>query len=109
MNGNELHITVAAAPNIEFGNPKLLEHDLRLTKASILYADRVKLCSMTAWMATSFHLIGNLPMTVAQRYDILMSIAPAIASINSDTVNLLELQRMQAKVNPFVETENSLF
>jgi len=94
MSDKHLHITVAAAPNIESGNPKILEHDLRLTKASILYADRVKLCSMTASMATSFHLIGNLPLSVNQQFDILMSFAPLIASQNPDTVDLSELQKM---------------
>lgn len=108
MKEKNLHITIAAAPNVEFGNPRLLEHDLRLTKASILYADRVKLCSMTAWMATSFHLIGNLPMSVAQQFDILMSFAPAIASLNPDSVNLIELQKMQSllKRKPILLTKN---
>jgi hypothetical protein len=101
-----LHINIAAIPNTEYGNPKLLEHDLRLTKASILYADRVKLCSLTAWLATSFHLIGNLPMTVNQQFEILMSFAPAIISINPDSINLTELQKLQQllKKNPILLT-----
>ncbi len=58
MTSKILHITAAAAPNIEFGNPRLLAHDLRLAKASILYADKVTLCSATAWMAASIYLMG---------------------------------------------------
>jgi hypothetical protein len=95
MSGKKLHITVAAAPNTETGNPKLLEHDLRLTKASILYADQVKLYSMTSWMATSFHLMTNFPISIAQKYEILMGFVPTIASLNPDSVDLFELQKMQ--------------
>ncbi len=106
MSENNLHISIAATPDIEFGNPKILEHDLRLTKASILYADRVKLCSMTVWMATSFHLIGNLPTNTVQQFDILMSFVPAIESLNPNTVNLLELQNLHQllKRNPILLT-----
>lgn len=107
MSNKQLHITVAAAPNVEYGNPRLLEHDLRLTKASILYADRVKLCSMTAWFATSFHLMGNFPMSVTQQFEIMMSMAPAIASTNPDSINILELEKMHRliKRNPITLTK----
>ena len=94
MDKKNLHITIAATPNIELGNPKILEHDLRLTKASILYADRVKLCSMTAWMATSVHLIGNLPISIAQQFAIIMNFASTIASQNPNAINLPELQTL---------------
>src|ERR1044072_6449555 len=107
MSERNLHITVAAAPNLEIGNPRILEHDLRLLKASILYADKVKLCRMAAWMATSFHLIGNLAMSIREKFDIIMSFAPIIASQNPNAVNLNGFQKIQTllKRNPVTLTK----
>lgn len=89
MGEKNLHITVAAAPSPDFGNPRILDHDLRLIKASVLYADRVKLCSMAAWMVTSFYLIGNLPFNDAQQVETIISISAAIAPNNPDIAKTL--------------------
>jgi hypothetical protein len=90
-----LHITVAVTPHTEFGNPRILDHDLRLAKASILYADKVKLCSMSAWMATSFYLMGNLPMNEAQQMEMIIGLASALSSYNQTAANILpELQKL---------------
>lgn len=108
MTEKSLHITVASVPETEFGNPRILDHELRLTKASILYADKVKLCSMSAWLATSFYLIGNLPMNELQQIEIVIALASALAPINKDAINILpELEKYQRlfKRNPITLTK----
>jgi hypothetical protein len=51
-----LHITVGAAPRSELN----LAHELNLVKAALLYADRVKLCSVSSSMAVGVSLVGSL-------------------------------------------------
>jgi hypothetical protein len=74
MNNNLLHITVTAAPSIEFGNPRLLEHDLKLAKSAILYADRIKLCSPTAWWAASFFGMATFPQSDREQVEVLSTL-----------------------------------
>ncbi len=50
------HITVGCAPE-----PKLLlAHDVRILKAALLYADRVKLCSLSTSLILMILALGNL-------------------------------------------------
>jgi hypothetical protein len=53
---NLLHITVGAAPT----GAVSLEHDLRMTKAALLYADRAKLCSPTSSLIVQLLLFGEI-------------------------------------------------
>lgn len=108
MSNKSLHITVAAVPNAEFGNPRILDHDLRLTKASILYADQVKLCSMGSWLATCFHLTGSLPFNEAQQLETIIGLASAVSPYDSNAANILpELQKylLLFKRNPITLTK----
>jgi len=52
-----LHITVGAAPQAGFN----LTHELRLLKAGLLYADKVKLCSLSSAMAVTLPYLSILP------------------------------------------------
>jgi hypothetical protein len=52
-----LHITVGAAPQAGFN----LAHELRLLKAGLLYADKVKLCSLSSAMAVTLPYLSILP------------------------------------------------
>lgn len=51
-----LHITVGVAPNGKLD----LTNELRLLKAALLYADKVKLCSLTSQMAILLPFLGVL-------------------------------------------------
>jgi hypothetical protein len=50
-----LHIIIGAAPT----GAVSLQHDLRMTKAALLYADRTKLCSPTSSMTLQMLLSGE--------------------------------------------------
>jgi hypothetical protein len=52
-----LHITVGAAPQSGFN----LAHELRLLKAGLLYADKVKLCSLSSAVAVALPYLSILP------------------------------------------------
>jgi hypothetical protein len=54
---NLLHITVGAAPQGSFN----LTHELRLLKAGLLYADKVKLCSLSSAVALTLPYLSILP------------------------------------------------
>jgi len=54
---NILHITVGAGVNNKF----TIAHDLHLLKAALLYADKVKLISLTSSMFVS--LLQSMPMS----------------------------------------------
>ena len=84
---SDLHITVAATPdNSDFRNPRIIDHDLRLLKASILYADRVKLCSIGAWMVTNVYLIGSKKFSQAEQLEFIISLLPTIDPEKSKTL-----------------------
>lgn len=51
------HITVGAAPQSGFN----LTHELRLLKAGLLYADKVKLCSLSSAVAVTLPYLSVLP------------------------------------------------
>jgi hypothetical protein len=52
-----LHITVGAAPQKDLN----LAHEIRLLKAGLLYADKVKLCSLSSAMAVALPSLCILP------------------------------------------------
>lgn len=52
-----LHITVGAVPQGGFN----LTHELRLLKAGLLYADKVKLCSLSSAMVVTLPYLSTLP------------------------------------------------
>jgi hypothetical protein len=52
-----LHITVGAAPQGGFD----LTHELRLLKAALLYADKVRLCSLSSAVSVLLPYLGILP------------------------------------------------
>jgi hypothetical protein len=52
-----LHITVGAAPRSDFN----LTHELRLLKAGLLYADKVRLCSLSSAVAVTLPYLSVLP------------------------------------------------
>lgn len=61
---NELHITVGSTPNTT--NPsavskEFLENDLRMTKAALLYADKVTLCSISTSALTEVASFRDIP------------------------------------------------
>src|SRR5215204_137358 len=74
MIDNSLHITVAAAPESQSGNPRIIDHDLRMVKASILYADKVKLCSLSTSLVNKLFIMGESPQTDAEKAEMLMAI-----------------------------------
>jgi hypothetical protein len=74
MKDNSLHITVAAAPESQPGNPRIIDHDLRMVKASILYADKVKLCSLSTSLVNKLFIMSESPQTDAEKAEMLMAI-----------------------------------
>jgi hypothetical protein len=54
----DFHITVSTAPKSKFN----IENDLRLVKASLLYGDRVKLCSAPASLILKMRGFAYLPV-----------------------------------------------
>lgn len=68
-----VHIAVATAPE----GGLTLEHDIRLVKAAVLYADRVTLCSPTSSMLLAALSIGHLADEDRLRF--VASLAPLLA------------------------------
>jgi hypothetical protein len=70
----EFQITVATSPCVEGG----LAADLRLVRAALLYADGVKLCSLTSNALISLLYIGQ--MSTIERLGFLAAVAPSVSS-----------------------------
>lgn len=66
------HITIGSSPKPDLS----LEHDLRLIKAALLYADQVKLCSLTSSMLLSVMFLRDLKDP--QKIEFLESVIPAV-------------------------------
>src|SRR5262245_32826427 len=103
VNHHPFHITIGAAPVTTFdfsGSQRhqvSLEHELRLVKAALLYADRATLCSMTTSMIVSLLALGNL--TTRQKAEFLGSVMPSLAKNSMSDQVLNNLQVMLAMMD----------
>lgn len=71
MPEKNLHITITAFPHEERGKSRVLEHDLQMTKAAILYADKVKLNSMGAWAIRDSYTVANSALSDIEKIEAL--------------------------------------
>ena len=84
---NQLHITVGAAIQRELN----LTQELGLLKAALLYADKVKLCSLTSSVLVTLLPLGYL--NEDDQLELLSHIAPSLGNNNSTTEAGLELYK----------------
>lgn len=68
------HITIASAPTAKLS----LEHDLRMVKTALLYADAVRLCSVTTSIVLQVAAIGDLKPEEQAR--LIKEVLPVLAS-----------------------------
>ena len=85
---NLLHITIGAAPDPSFD----LTHELRLLKAALLYADKVKLCSLSSSALVMLLSLKNL--SEDDLLDLLVETASATSQKPADTLASVALYRM---------------
>ncbi len=74
----ELRITIAAAPSVSLD----MQHELRLVKCGLLYADRVDLCSPAASMLFAVH--GLKDLKIAQQIEFIAAIGPVLRPENGN-------------------------
>jgi len=85
-----LHFTVGTSPSSEV----TLENDLQVLKAALLYADKVKLCSLTTSMLLSMLALRDL--TPNQQIEFMESLVPVLVpdpQKASDTLTFLQMFR----------------
>lgn len=87
------HLTVVAHPTGEID----MQHDLRMAKAALLYADSVTLCSPTASML--LHLCELESFTLAQKLDFIDEVGPTLASSDCKWSGLHKLKNFLSKVS----------
>ncbi len=75
----ELRMTIAAAPSGGID----LQHELRLVKCGLLYADRVTLCSPKASMLFAVH--GLKGFKIAQQVEFVTAIGPVLRRYSGPT------------------------
>ena len=83
----DFHITIGSTPqgNVDVGAS--LRHDLRLLKAALLYADRIRLCSFTS---AAFHSLDNLPsVSIEERVRIVLPFVKA-AGMSPEHVEVMQ-------------------
>lgn len=88
MEQRQLHITVGTCPAAEL----TLENDMRLVKAALLYADKVKLCSFTSSMMLMMMAFKEL--NPKQQLEFLESVIPVLIKDQSEADNLLNALRV---------------
>jgi hypothetical protein len=97
-NTTMLHFTVGTSPSSEIN----LENEFQVLKAALLYADKVKLCSLTTSMMLMIMAIGNLSQK--QQIDFLVSLAPLLSKTPEETSErlraLLTLKHITEKKRP---------
>lgn len=79
----ELHITIASSPETGSDDQRILEHDLRLIKAALLYGDRVTLVSLASWMGLGLYSLTALELTHLQKAQFIVTLAPGLALNNA--------------------------
>src|SRR5215217_2297403 len=86
-----LHFTVGSLPRTEGRSAEgffNFDHELELVKVALLYADRVKLCSVGASFMEGLNNLGNLPfknkLTLVRRF--LPMLSPGMSSEQRDSV-----------------------
>jgi hypothetical protein len=98
MSTNSLHISVAAVAKPDGDFPLILENDLRLVKASLLYADKVKLCSITGWLATRFYKLGTKPTTDVEQLETIIELSTKFMEMDANIANILPLLHKYLKL-----------
>jgi hypothetical protein len=83
MQSKDFHITIGSHPVDELS----LENDMRLVKASLLYADKAKLCSFTSSMLLTILSYGLL--NTKQRTDFVESLLPIVVQSQENSSQIL--------------------
>jgi hypothetical protein len=83
-----LHFTIGAAPSGEVS----LDHDLRLVKAALLYADSAKLCSYTSSLL--LYMLQMAEFDTDQRLELLESVIPYLFADEEEAKRVLERFRI---------------
>jgi hypothetical protein len=83
MEQGQFHITIGSSPVAEL----TLENDMRMVKAALLYADKVKLCSFMSSMMLLMMAFKELKPK--QQIEFLESVVPMLVSDKSEVDNLL--------------------
>lgn len=89
----KFHITIGVSPSGELN----LENDLQMLKAAILYADRVKLCSLTSSMIMTFLAVGEL--NPQQQLEFLEALLPGFAAYDPKASQALAGIEMYKKID----------
>jgi len=87
MEQGQFHITIGASPVAEL----TLENDMRMVKAALLYADKVKLCSFMSSMMLMMMAFRELKPK--QQIEFLESVVPVLVPDQSQADNLLNALR----------------
>lgn len=107
---NKLHITVGAAIQHELN----LEQELGLLKAALLYADKVKLCSLTSSMLVTMLPLGYL--NEDEQLELIAHMAPSLGESSAPIEAGLELykslkrkkRRSKQELLLYLNMENSI-
>lgn len=83
MQLKDFHITIGSHPSSELS----VKNDMRLIKASLLYADKAKLCSLTSSMLLTVLSYGLL--NTKQRTDFVESLLPIMAQNKENSAQIL--------------------
>jgi hypothetical protein len=83
MQSKDFHITIGSHPVDELS----LENDMRLVKASLLYADKAKLCNFTSSMLLTILSYGLL--NTKQRTDFVESLLPIVVQSQENSSQIL--------------------
>jgi hypothetical protein len=84
-----LHITVGSFPE---GDDASLHHDLNMLKAAMLYADRVKLCSVTSSLFAMIYQMANLEEE--NQIELLIQVSEVLGK---DTTQLMAYKQLRDK------------
>ncbi|MEW6404167.1 MAG: hypothetical protein AB1649_20415, partial [Chloroflexota bacterium] len=88
---NNLHITIGAAVNGKLE----ITHELRMLKAALLYADRVKVCSLTSSMLVT--ILPLLNLSEDQALEAIEQWLPLLGKIEIDQITALIQQYKNLK------------
>lgn len=109
---NLLHITVAAAPDKSYDSPSMLSHEIRMTKASILYGDKVTLYGTTTPLIRKLSTLDNSSSSIVEKahaYNVALSVFSDLGILNESYVKMHQVWAQDTKLlskNPLMLTKS---
>lgn len=103
-NKNLFHITVGSVPEKGVELAEAFDHDIRLVKAALLYADQVTLCSPAAYFSSM--LLATQRFTPKKKLEIVEELLPKL--ISSKPPSEQEKMRQAIQVLKILQTKKHI-